>query len=53
MENAKKQNFLKNPEYQVLQQWYDYTEKYLDISLDLIGKLFLNNIGKEYSLVLN
>ncbi|XP_034830346.1 deoxynucleoside kinase-like [Maniola hyperantus] len=36
VENAKKQDFLKDPEYQVLLQWFDYTEKYLDISLDLI-----------------
>ncbi|CAH2106047.1 unnamed protein product [Euphydryas editha] len=36
VENAKKQGFLKDPEYQVLLQWYDYTEKNLDTSLDLI-----------------
>uniref|UniRef100_S4PFE5 Deoxynucleoside kinase n=1 Tax=Pararge aegeria TaxID=116150 RepID=S4PFE5_9NEOP len=36
VENSKKQDFLKDPEYQVLLQWFDYTEKYLDISLDLI-----------------
>ncbi|XP_045535805.1 deoxynucleoside kinase [Papilio machaon] len=36
VENAKKQNFLQEPEYQVLLKWFDYTEKSLDISLDLI-----------------
>ncbi|KAI5652141.1 deoxynucleoside kinase domain-containing protein [Phthorimaea operculella] len=36
VENAKKQNTLKEPEYQVLSQWFDYTEKNLDIGLDLI-----------------
>ncbi|CAH0723118.1 unnamed protein product, partial [Brenthis ino] len=36
VENAKKQDFLKDPEYHVLLEWFDYTEKYLDISLDLI-----------------
>ncbi|XP_068632138.1 deoxynucleoside kinase-like [Battus philenor] len=36
VENAKKQNFLEDPQYQVLLNWYDYTEKSLDISLDLI-----------------
>nr|XP_026499027.1 deoxynucleoside kinase-like [Vanessa tameamea] len=36
VENAKKQDFLKEPEYEVLQQWFDYTEKNLDTSLDLI-----------------
>lgn len=35
-ENAKKQKFLEDPEYHTLMAWYDYTEKYLDISLDLI-----------------
>lgn len=37
MENAKRQNFLEDPEYQTLLAWYNYTEKCLDISLDLIG----------------
>ncbi|KAG6458200.1 hypothetical protein O3G_MSEX010732 [Manduca sexta] len=36
VENAKRQNFLEDPEYQTLLAWYDYTEKCLDISLDLI-----------------
>ncbi|CAB3251868.1 unnamed protein product [Arctia plantaginis] len=36
VENAKKQNFLEDPEYQTLIAWFDYTEKCLDISLDLI-----------------
>ncbi|XP_022128821.2 deoxynucleoside kinase [Pieris rapae] len=36
VENAKKQNFLHDPQYQVLLTWFDYTEKNLDISLDLI-----------------
>ncbi|CAG4975713.1 unnamed protein product [Colias eurytheme] len=36
VENAKKQNFLEDPQYQVLLSWFDYTEKNLDISLDLI-----------------
>ncbi|XP_072931647.1 deoxynucleoside kinase-like [Epargyreus clarus] len=36
VENAKKQNFLLDPEYQVLLSWFDYTEKNLDINLDLI-----------------
>ncbi|CAG9584932.1 unnamed protein product [Danaus chrysippus] len=36
VENAKKQNFLKDPEYEVLLKWFDYTEQNLDISLDLI-----------------
>ncbi|CAH2037136.1 unnamed protein product, partial [Iphiclides podalirius] len=36
VENAKKQNFLLDAEYQVLLDWFDYTEKSLDISLDLI-----------------
>ncbi|GBP63481.1 Deoxynucleoside kinase [Eumeta japonica] len=38
IENAKKHNFLEDTEYQVLLSWYDYTEKNLDISLDLIAK---------------
>ncbi|CAK1547403.1 unnamed protein product [Leptosia nina] len=36
VENAKKHKFLRDPQYQVLQNWFDYTEKNLDISLDLI-----------------
>ncbi|CAK1596557.1 unnamed protein product [Parnassius mnemosyne] len=36
VENAKKQNFLQDSEYEVLAKWFDYTEKTLDISLDLI-----------------
>ncbi|XP_038211881.1 deoxynucleoside kinase-like [Zerene cesonia] len=36
VENAKKQNFLQDPQYQVLLSWFDYTEKNIDISLDLI-----------------
>ncbi|XP_026729063.1 deoxynucleoside kinase-like [Trichoplusia ni] len=36
VENAKKQNFLQDAEYQTLLAWYDYTEKSLDVSLDLI-----------------
>lgn len=36
MENAKKQNFLEDPEYQTLISWFDYSEKCLDIGLDLI-----------------
>ncbi|KAG7294900.1 hypothetical protein JYU34_012475 [Plutella xylostella] len=34
--NAKKQNFLEDAEYQVLSTWFDYSEKNLDIDLDLI-----------------
>uniref|UniRef100_A0A2A4ITE5 Deoxynucleoside kinase domain-containing protein n=2 Tax=Heliothis virescens TaxID=7102 RepID=A0A2A4ITE5_HELVI len=36
VENAKNQNFLEDPEYQTLVSWFDYSEKCLDISLDLI-----------------
>nr|XP_037872683.1 deoxynucleoside kinase isoform X2 [Bombyx mori] len=36
VENARRQNFLEDPEYQTLLAWYDYTEKCLDTSLDLI-----------------
>ncbi|XP_041978020.1 deoxynucleoside kinase-like [Aricia agestis] len=42
VENAKKQNFLEEAEYQVLLEWFDYTEKNLDISLDLIVYLKTN-----------
>lgn len=38
VENAKKQNFLEDPEYQTLSAWFEYSEKHLDINLDLIGK---------------
>ncbi|XP_063361751.1 deoxynucleoside kinase-like [Cydia amplana] len=36
VENAKKQNYLEDAEYQVLMTWFDYSEKNLDIGLDLI-----------------
>lgn len=36
VENAKKQNFLEDPEYQTLSAWFEYSEKHLDINLDLI-----------------
>ncbi|VVC86594.1 unnamed protein product [Leptidea sinapis] len=36
VENAKSQKFLLDAEYQVLINWFDYREKNLDISLDLI-----------------
>lgn len=36
VENAKRQNFLADPEYETLMAWYDFTEKSMDISLDLI-----------------
>lgn len=40
VENAKKQNFLHDSEYQVLMKWYEYTENNLDIGLDLIGTYY-------------
>lgn len=38
VENAKRQNFLEDPEYETLMAWYNFTEKCMDITLDLIGK---------------
>ncbi|KAL4704442.1 hypothetical protein ACJJTC_014374 [Scirpophaga incertulas] len=36
IENAKKRGFLHDAEYQVLNTWYDFVEKNLDINLNLI-----------------
>ncbi|XP_023946561.2 deoxynucleoside kinase [Bicyclus anynana] len=36
VENSKQQEHLQEAEYEVLAQWFDYTEKNLDVSLDLI-----------------
>lgn len=36
VENAKRQEFLHDSEYEVLMRWFEYTEANLDIDLDLI-----------------
>ncbi|XP_026331370.1 deoxynucleoside kinase-like [Hyposmocoma kahamanoa] len=36
VENAKRQNLIEDAQYHVLSEWFDYTEKNLNVDLDLI-----------------